>query len=249
MRSNVKMLSKILVEANFFEEKLARASKTRIDENSLIDSTYTYGDEIQRADTSGLVKLVDDATRLSFYADVANHALLQHAGTSPRRGSFVICLDCSGSMAGEPYTIAAGFTLAMFKVLQDTQRGCALVKFASNVDGVYVCDTDVPVDFKRLLQSLTTPSLGGTNFDCAFEQSLLIQDTFGWSNTQLILVTDGCGVISKPALEACSEKMRITGVVVASKGRPVITGIHDMRYIQSVSDLRNGLVGIGRGIL
>lgn len=249
VRNNVKMLSKILIEADFFEEKLARASKTRIDENSLIDSTFTYGDEIQRADTSGLVKLVDDVTRLSFFADVANHALLQHAGTSPRRGSFIINLDCSGSMAGDRFIIAAGFTLAMFKVLQDTQRGCALVKFASNVDGVYVCDKNVPVDFVRLLKSLTTPSLGGTNFDCAFEQSILIQETFGWSNTQMILVTDGGGSVSKPALDACAEKMRITGVVVGSRGNVPIKGIHDMKYINSIHDLRNGLVSLGRSML
>lgn len=249
VRSNVKMLSKILIEASFFEEKLARASKTRIDENSLIDSTFTYGDEIQRADTSGLVKLVDDVTRLSFFADVANHALLQHAGTSPRRGSFSINLDCSGSMAGDRFIIAAGFTLAMFKVLQDTQRGCALVKFSSNVDGVYLCDKNVPVDFVRLLKSLTTPTLGGTNFDCAFEQSILIQETFGWSNTQMILVTDGGGAVSKPALDACAEKMRVTGIIVGSRGNIAIRGIHDMKYINSIHDLRNGLVTLGRSML
>ncbi len=245
---NDKLLKKILIEADVFAEKLAHVSKSRMDPNVHLDRTYMFGDDVQRADTSSLVKLANDHTKLAFYADLANHALLQNSGTMPRRGSAIIALDCSGSMSGDRYVIAAGFALAMFRVMSDTKRGCALIKFASNVDGMYVCDERVPVDMMTLIQSLVSPSWGGTNFDSAFEQAILIQETFDWKNTQMILVTDGEGVVSPSVLRSASEKMRITGVIVGWYAK-TIKGLSDVKHIRSPEELRQGLIHTAKTIL
>lgn len=245
---NSAMLKRILIEADMFMDKLAHASRARVDPEANLDRTYTFGNDVQRADTSALVKLARQNTRLAFFADFANHALLQHSGTAPRRGSLIVALDCSGSMMGERYTIAAGFALAMFRIMSDTQRGVALIKFASNVDGVYVCDEKVPVDMLELLDCLTSPSYGGTCFDAAFEQALLLQETFGWDNTQFILTTDGDGVISGPVLAAVQEKMRVTAISVGYHAKPV-RGVADARLIRSMDELRQGLITVAQTVL
>jgi len=244
---NRRLLKKILIEADMFREKLSNVSRSHVDDNALVDRSYTFGNEIQKADTSALAKMVGKMTKLAFYADVANHALLQNVGTQPRRGSVIIAIDCSGSMSGDRYTIAAGFATAMFNVMSDIGRGCALVKFSSTIDGVYVCDIGQPVDLLTLVESLTNPSYGGTDFDVAFSQSLAIAETLSWKNTQMILVTDGKGTVSPSILESVYKAMRVTAIVVG-KGSVAISGIGDTRHIRSLDDLRNGLLDIGRAV-
>lgn len=243
-----KMLRKILIEADLFAEKLAQVSRAKIDPNTQVDRTYTFGDEVARADTSALVKLANDSMRMSFFADVANHALLQHTGTNPRRGSIIICLDCSGSMIGEPFIIAAGFTLAMFKVMSETKRGAALIKFSTNVDGMYVVDERTPVDMMQLLEAILSPSWGGTEFDAALEQATMLQEAFSWPNTQCLLVTDGGGWISKPVVDAAQANMKVASVLVGY-GKKAIPNIADNRVVRSLEDLRRGLLTVAHSVL
>lgn len=248
VRTNMSILKKILIEADVFSEKLANASRSQIDLNAVLDRTLTFGDDVQRADTSALVKLAHEHTKLAFYADLANHSLLQNSGTEPRRGSVIIALDCSGSMAGDPYVIGAGFALAVLRAMTETNRGCALIKFASNVDGMYVCDVGVPVDMSTLIQALTTPSFGGTDFNCALSQAVLIQDTFNWQNTQMILVTDGHGKINNRLMAEASKRMRVTALSVGYQSI-LVQGVADAKRITSLDQLRAGLVTLGRAVL
>lgn len=248
IRLNKRLLKRILIEADLFHEKLANAAKANPDPDAAIDRTYTFGDDIPKADTSSLVKMVNASTRLAFFADVANQSLLQHVGSAPRRGPIIIALDCSDSMMGERYVVAAGFALAMFRVMSDIRKGCALVKFSSNVDGVYVSDPLMPLDMLMLLETLVSPSYGGTCFDSAIEQSLMLVETLGWKNPQMILVTDGDGVISPGLAETAAKKMRTAGLIVCNP-RAVIKGISDLRYADSIEDLRTGMLTVGRSML
>ena len=244
--TNPKLFKSILRSANDFGEKLLLKSSTKISETCHIDRTLTFGNDLSRVTHSDLGKLGNKFTKLLFLVELANSSLLQYSGTDPRRSPLILILDCSGSMSGKCYEIAAGFCLCLIKKLHDSKRGCALVKFSSQVDEVMIWDANQGVSFLQLMNSLANPSLGGTNFDQALSTAYDIHKKQGWSRSQVLMVTDGYDTVSPSVTAAKPVKCRTTVVLVSNKA--TVSGVDECVHVER-KNLAIELVKTGNRLL
>ena len=244
---NPKVFRSILKHAYEFGEKLMVRASYKASDSGLIDRTLTFGTDLSRLPSSELGRLGNDYAKLSFLVDLANGNLLQYADLDPRRGPLVLMLDCSGSMTGKYYEIAAGFCLTMIQRLNQSQRGVMLIKFSSGIDSVHVWDKGARnPTLSELLKALATPSLSGTDFDDVlkecFRQVLRLQ----WKNSQGLLISDGQGSIEESTIAQRPTDMRLTGVLTTKK-------LHLLGFDDIIHATRTGLAveltAIGNSIL
>lgn len=221
---NRKLLSKIIVSAEEFGEQLQTSNTRNLDELNPVESSLRYGNDLPRIIPGELAKMKNKYTRLSFFADLANSALLQSTGTSSKRGSVVFALDCSGSMAGKPYALAAGFVMAMIKMLKEQKRGAALIKFSGGIDSVIEFDRDKPT-MVQVLEALCSPSMGGTCFNEVLLRSFDIHTNNRWRQTQVLLITDGGDSVNASTMLLKPKTVSVKGVLCS--GKQSIEHIHD----------------------
>jgi len=199
------------------------------------DATYEYGNDLGRAATEEVSLLANKATRLDFLVKLSNHQLLLHSPQEKRRSSVVLCLDTSGSMAGEFYNKAAGFCLAVMRYMQKEKRGVALLTFDSSKCKEYVADIGKSIDAPTVIDILTSPSYGGTDFDVPLLRSQELKLEYGWKTLTTFLVTDGyCGLRSADKIN--QQKTNQDRIVVAcvstdsaSSLAPVADEVHHLK--------------------
>lgn len=199
------------------------------------DATYEYGNDLGRAATEEIALLSNKATRLDFLVKLSNHQLLLHSPQEKRRSSVILCLDTSGSMAGEFYNKAAGFCLAVMRYMQKEKRGVALLTFDSSKCKEYVADIGKSIDAPTIIDILTSPSYGGTDFDVPLLRSQEIKREYGWKTLTTFLVTDGyCGLRSADKIN--QQKTGQDRIVVAcvssdsaSSLAPVADEVHHLK--------------------
>jgi len=216
LAANPKVFKSILRNALEFGEKLISKSTSSVSESGLIDRTLSFGNDLSRTPASELGRLGNMYTQLSFLVDLANSNLLQYADTDPRRSPLILELDCSGSMTGKRYELAAGFCFSLIRKMQTSNRGCALIKFTDEVDEVFVWDGN-KVSLATLLKALSTPSLQGTDFDTALTEAFSVHRRQGWVRSQVLLITDGYGSIS-PSVQALKPSgCKVTAILVNNR--------------------------------
>lgn len=199
------------------------------------DATYEYGNDLGRAATEEISLLANDVTRLDFLVKLSNHQLLLHSPQEKRRSSVILCLDTSGSMAGEFYNRAAGFCLAVMRYMQKEKRGVALLTFDSSKCKEYVADVGKSIDAPTIIDILTSPSYGGTDFDIPLLRSQEIKQEYGWKTLTTFLVTDGyCGL--RQADKINQQKTNQDRIIVAcvstdsaSSLAPVADEVHNIK--------------------
>jgi uncharacterized protein with von Willebrand factor type A (vWA) domain len=218
LASNPKIFKAILKSAHDFGAKLIVKPSFKPNDEGMIDRTLTFGTDLTRLPASELGRLGSDFARLSFLVDLANGNLLQYTDLDPRRGPIVLMLDCSGSMGGSYYEMAAGFCLSMIHKLYLSKRGIALIKFSGGVDSIHVWEKGQRVPtLAELAQALSTPSGGGTDFDDALQAFFDVCLKYGWLNAQGLLVSDGYGTISEATKAKKPPGVKTTAVLVSNK--------------------------------
>ena len=236
---------KILCAAlDFGEQLVVKASKMAPD--GLLDKTLTLGTDLSKVVQSDLGRMANNFAKLSFFVDLANGNLLQYTDLDARRSPLVLVLDCSGSMQGRCYAVAAGFCFSLITKLTASDRGCALVKFSSGVDHVMIWDTGRKASLNSLLTSLSTPSYGGTDFSAALHTAFEICSKQHWTKSQVLLISDGYDALSDSVLAAKPTDCKLTAVLVSSKQ----SLDHADECINiSTSQLRDTLVSVGNQVL
>lgn len=242
--TNYTVLSDILVSMREVETLIAqmqaRNKKTAEDGP---DHTYEYGNDLSRSTSEELALLANVETTLDFLVKVSNHQVLLHAPLERKRSAVVLCLDTSGSMHGSFYSKAAGFCLAIMKFMNKERRGVALVTFDSNKCAEIVTDIGQPIDHAQVLNVLTKPSYGGTDFDVPLLRSQEIRTERKWKSVTTFIITDGYCRLSQTdrILQNKSPRDKIIASIVSSDAgaslAPVADEIHKIKRSSSLLEI------------
>jgi uncharacterized protein with von Willebrand factor type A (vWA) domain len=231
------VFDKILMYMQEIETLIKRKPSKKVSENATLATTYSYGNDLEQVVPSELGLLAKKETKLEFLARLANNSLLMTAPTANKRSPVALCIDCSGSMSGSFYEMAAAFTLVMVRHLYKDKRGVALITFSGNVEKTLVIDRNEKFSLAKVLEVLSEPSLGGTHFDPPILKAQDIRDEQRWQNITTILITDGYGIIARP--EEILQRKRIGDNIIAGIVSKVTTlqGVDMIYHIDKGGDI------------
>ena len=211
--NNEKMLRLILNQALQFKQVLL-PHKTSRPKEGVVDRSLVYGNSLGNVLGCELARLHTEVARLSFFADLANSNLLQYTDLDSRRDPVILMLDCSSSMAGGAYEVAAGFCLSLVSVLSKEKRSIALIQFSGDVDRCLVFGDGFGATLVELLKYLLTPSYGGTNFGAALDAAFQVHRALNYPKSQALLITDGADSVPPAVLARKPHGMSLSGVQI-----------------------------------
>lgn len=132
------VLAKIYTAFLEVESMLQRMkSRTKRTDDMGQETLYEYGNAAERAVAEELALLADPNLNLVFLSRIAQYQLLQLSPQKRARSSLILMLDASGSMSGNHYALAVGFTLAIAKWMHNERRGFGIVMFSEKIDNEY----------------------------------------------------------------------------------------------------------------
>lgn len=170
------------------------------------------GQDLGRVIPSELVKLGNQMTELDFCKRFIEGSLIQYRLDSKieeQRGPVVVCIDNSGSMAGDREVWSKAIALALLTVATHQKRDFSIIHFDSDVTRVdNFSFNGGEVSIEHVLKSMEHFSGGGTNFDLPLSAALnLISNSKHLTKADVILITDGlCGLKAKDAHQGMKDK-------------------------------------------
>jgi len=147
---------------------------------------------------------------------------------SATRGPIIVCLDTSGSMMGARETIAKALTLECLRQAHKEKRACYVYAFSGPGDCQEMELSVTPKSMEKLLLFLTMSFNGGTDVDEPLWRSLRRLREVGWSDADMLLVTDGEIAPPNPdlvvSLNSAKEELdlKVHGLLVGDAGDPEV---------------------------
>jgi uncharacterized protein with von Willebrand factor type A (vWA) domain len=145
--------------------------------------------------------LGEDALENMFYLRLLEHKLLTYQMESaaeeqaqpPRRqkrregGPFIVCVDSSGSMRGEPEKIAKSLVFALVTRALRGQRRCYLISFSSETAAL---ELDGPHALTELSNFLSMSFYGGSQLYNALRESYALLEREAYRTADVLVVSD-----------------------------------------------------------
>ncbi|WP_294471513.1 VWA domain-containing protein [uncultured Bacteroides sp.] len=103
-------------------------------------------------------------------------------------GPFIVCLDTSGSMAGERERIAKSVLLAIAELTEIQHRKCYVMLFSDDIECIEI--DDLGNSFDRLVDFLCQTFHGGTDIEPVITQALRKIGEEGYVQADIITVSD-----------------------------------------------------------
>lgn len=103
------------------------------------------------------------------------------------KGPLVICVDTSGSMYGEPESVAKAITLALVSQAKRDERACYLINFST---GIETLDFSGTSSMKTLLEFLRKSFHGGTDVAPALHHGIQIMEQQRYEDADMLVVSD-----------------------------------------------------------
>lgn len=103
-------------------------------------------------------------------------------------GPFIVCLDTSGSMAGEREKIAKSTLLAIAELTEVQHRKCYVILFSDDIECIEI--TDLGSSFDRLVDFLSQTFHGGTDMEPVISHALRKISEEGYQEADIITVSD-----------------------------------------------------------
>ncbi|WP_455586007.1 VWA domain-containing protein [Bacteroides sp.] len=103
-------------------------------------------------------------------------------------GPFIVCIDTSGSMAGERETLAKSALLAIAELTEKQHRKCYIILFSDDVECIEI--TDLGTSFDRLVDFLSQSFHGGTDLSPAIAHTIRMIRTQGYKEADLVMISD-----------------------------------------------------------
>lgn len=173
------------------------------------------GNELSAILPSELAILADKRTENIFYHRYVTRRLQVfssmsggHTGKKKHQdGPIVICLDSSGSMAGEPIVVATALTMAICLIAKRMNRPVLIDKYSESSEIMEV--TNFHAQKRELLKFLSSGELGGNNEEYMFRK-LLRQEIFEkprWKTADILCISDfGWSDISQNTIDLINEQ-------------------------------------------
>ena len=103
-------------------------------------------------------------------------------------GPFIVCLDTSGSMAGEREKIAKSTLLAIAELTEVQHRKCYIILFSDDIECIEI--TDLGSSFDRLVDFLSQSFHGGTDLEPVITHALRKICEEGFQQADIVTVSD-----------------------------------------------------------
>ncbi|QSF13921.1 VWA domain-containing protein [Mycoplasma sp. Mirounga ES2805-ORL] len=103
-------------------------------------------------------------------------------------GPIIIVIDTSGSMHGEPETLAKAFALALIKIANKDNRRCFIISFSTATIDFEV--TNLSSSWKRLYKFLSQTFSGGTDINPAVKVAIKKVNEKEYKNADVIFISD-----------------------------------------------------------
>lgn len=171
---------------------------------------------------SEIVYLSDEDTDVVFYKKLVEKKLLTYEFISFRetqelleeealrnktkendKGPYIICVDTSGSMAGDPENIAKTIILSILKKNVTEKRPVFLISFSSTIETVEL--TNIEDSLEYLINFLKMSFYAGTDPIPALQAAITKLETDKYKNADVLFITDG----EMPYPETMSEKVQV----------------------------------------
>lgn len=104
-----------------------------------------------------------------------------------KKGPMLICVDTSGSMHGQPETIAKALALYLSSQARKENRDCYLINFSTCIDTI---DLGKNYSFKSLLNFLQMSFHGGTDVAPAMRHAIEQMQEETYENADLLIISD-----------------------------------------------------------
>lgn len=196
--STNRKLKKIAMWAGMFK-KIAMKKQRSKHRESIERSGVTMGNQVERLLPMELAMYTSPATRMDFLRRFAEGQTMQYEQTGKEelgKGPIVLCLDQSGSMAGEKDSQAKGFALALMSVARRQRRDFALILFSTEV---------IRQEYKKgkitlgeMVKLAATFLDGGTSFVAPLEAALDTINKSRFKKADIVFVTDGYARLPEP---------------------------------------------------
>lgn len=174
------------------------------------------GADLGRLVPAELMKLKNRYLKLEFGRKMLERNLIQYKMESVEhkdRGPIVVCIDNSGSMAGQREIWSKAIALAMCQIAVDQRRMVEIIHFDTEVRRKEVLDP-INMHKKSLLDSMLYFSNGGTKFGPplgeAFRDIVEAKEK-DLGDADVIFITDGYAPLSDEGKALIQESKKITG--------------------------------------
>ncbi|MEW6049059.1 MAG: VWA domain-containing protein, partial [Bacillota bacterium] len=187
-------LREIVRLAGRFTRIALQKRRSRVKREPTEVAEIEMGGELARLLPSELVALADPLRRPDFYRRFIERKMLQYrldVPTPQGRGPLVVCVDESGSMAGEREVWAKAVALACFNIAAKESRPYALVHFGSAHE-IRVDRFPRPrrVGPAQLLEAVEHFFGGGTDFEAPLAQALEVMEESPFRRGDVVFITD-----------------------------------------------------------
>lgn len=104
-----------------------------------------------------------------------------------KKGPVIVCIDTSGSMSGQPESIAKALTLCLASMAHKQDRSCYMINFST---GIETFDFSKDKGLGELLKFLQMGFNGGTDVFPALEEGLKMMAEKDYKKADLLVVSD-----------------------------------------------------------
>lgn len=105
------------------------------------------------------------------------------------KGPFIIAVDTSGSMHGEPEYLSKVFAFAITKIAINEKRKAFLISFSIDVETIEL--TDIQNSLVKLIEFIQMSFHGGTDASNAVLEALQQMETENYEKADLLIISDG----------------------------------------------------------
>ena len=105
-----------------------------------------------------------------------------------KKGPFIVCVDTSGSMEGEPEKIAKVVCFALLRMAASYDRPTYLINFSTGIKTIDLYN--VSNDLGSLVEFLKMSFHGGTDISLALDEALRQLDTHQYKNADVLVISD-----------------------------------------------------------
>ena len=219
-----------------------------------------FSNDISSVILSELALLKNNATRKLFELKFAQKQLLsfryetlvatekesiEHEWKSVEKkepqGPVIVCVDTSGSMSGQPESIAKTITFALSKIAIEEKRKCFLISFSTGISVLNLSDFKEDNALENLVSFLNMSFNGGTDAEPALRHSLKMLAEKEWKNADVLMISDFLmGNISEELRNQIeAEKAKNTcfySLVIGNSGKKNATECFNHNWAYNLND-------------
>ncbi len=197
----------IETDEDIYEQKLLRREEIRDPTlRSEIDGLH-LGKELSHMLPTETVLFSDGDTEWQFYKKYAEEKLLQYQFRDRRfitntdvlqrseektkrkqKGPFIVCVDTSGSMEGEPERLAKVLCFGILKMAARENRRAFLINFSTGIQTIDL--QNIAANLNELIRFLRLSFHGGTDLSLALAKTLEMLETNEYREADVLVISD-----------------------------------------------------------